>query len=81
MTMLSRHIDSSYDVYLGLYQAITGLEERQKAYRRFSPVFFDLIDSPDDDSAWHEILAYFSSATQIGLTTTPKEMRYVSNIT
>ena len=51
MTMLSRHIDSSYEVYLGLYQAITGPEERQKAYRRFSPVFFDLIDSPDDDSA------------------------------
>ena len=79
MTKLSRNIDPSYDVYLGLYQAITGPEERQKAYRKFSPTFFDLIvidechrGSAADDSAWREILEYFSSATQIGLTATPK---------
>ena len=87
MTKLSGNIDPSYEVYLGLYQAITGPEERQKAYRRLSPAFFDLIvidechrGSAAADSAWREILEYFSSATQIGLTATPKETKYVSNI-
>ena len=87
MTKLSGNIDPSYEVYLGLYQAITGPEERQKAYRKFSPAFFDLIvidechrGSAADDSVWREILEYFSSATQIGLTATPKETKYVSNI-
>jgi type I restriction enzyme R subunit len=82
-----REINKSYEVYLGLYQAITGPEERQKLFREFSPGFFDLIvidechrGSAAEDSAWHEILAYFSSATQIGLTATPKETEYVSNI-
>ena len=87
MTKLSRSVDTSYEVYLGLYQAITGPEEHQKAYREFSREFFDLIvidechrGSAADDSAWREILEYFSSATQIGLTATPKETKYVSNI-
>ena len=82
-----RRIDTAYEVYLGLYQAITGPEEHQKLFREFSPRFFDLIvvdechrDTADADSAWHEILEYFSSATQIGLTATPKETEYVSNI-
>lgn len=82
-----RRIDTAYEVYLGLYQAITGPEERRKLFREFSPDFFDLIvidechrGSAAEDSAWREILEYFSSATQIGLTATPKETRYVSNI-
>ena len=82
-----RRIDTAYEIYLGLYQAITGPEENQKIFREFSPGFFDLIvidechrGSAAEDSAWREILEYFSSATQIGLTATPKETRYVSNI-
>ena len=82
-----RRIDTAYEIYLGLYQAITGPEERQKIFREFSSGFFDLIvidechrGSAAEDSAWREILEYFSSATQIGLTATPRETRYVSNI-
>jgi type I restriction enzyme, R subunit len=82
-----RRIDTAYEVYLGLYQAITGPEDRQKLYREFSRGFFDLIvvdechrGSAAEDSAWREILEYFSEATQIGLTATPKETAYVSNI-
>ena len=82
-----RRIDPAYEIYLSLYQAITGPEEHQKIFREFSPGFFDLIvidechrGSAADDSAWREILEYFSSATQIGLTATPRETRYVSNI-
>ena len=82
-----RRIDTAYEIYLGLYQAITGPEDRQKLFREFSPGFFDLIvidechrGSAAEDSAWREILEYFSSATQIGLTATPKETEYVSNI-
>jgi len=82
-----RRIDTAYEVYLGLYQAITGPEERQKLFREFSPSFFDLIvidechrGSAAEDSAWREILEYFSAATQIGLTATPQETKYVSNI-
>src|ERR1700738_2870470 len=81
-----RRIDTAYEVYLGLYQAITGPEERQKLFREFSPGFFDLIvidecrrGSAAEDSAWREILDHFSGATQIGLTATPKETEYVSN--
>ena len=82
-----RQINKAYEVYLGLYQAITGPEDRQKLFREFSPGFFDLIvidechrGSAAEDSAWREILEYFSGATQIGLTATPKETKYVSNI-
>lgn len=82
-----RRIDTSYEIYLALYQAVTGPEERQKLYRELSPDFFDLIvidechrGSAVEDSVWREILDYFSAATQIGLTATPKETKYVSNI-
>jgi len=82
-----RRIDTSYEIYLALYQAITGPEDSQKLYRELSPDFFDLIvvdechrGSAAEDSAWREILEHFSAATQIGLTATPKETKYVSNI-
>lgn len=82
-----RRVDTAYEVYLGLYQALTGPEERKKLYKQFSPGFFDLIvidechrGSAAEDAAWREILDYFSAATQIGLTATPKETAYASNI-
>jgi type I restriction enzyme R subunit len=82
-----RRVDTAYEVYLGLYQSLTGPEERQKLYKEFSPGFFDLIvidechrGSAAEDSAWREILEHFSDATQIGLTATPKETEYASNI-
>ena len=83
----NRKADKSYEIYLALYQAITGTEEQQKIYKQFSKDFFDLIvvdechrGSAEEDSAWREILSYFSGATQIGMTATPKETKYVSNI-
>ncbi|MCK5681137.1 DEAD/DEAH box helicase family protein, partial [bacterium] len=82
-----RQADKSYEIYLSLYQAVTGNEEEKNIYKQFSPSFFDLIvidechrGSAAEDSAWREILVYFSSATQIGLTATPKETKEVSNI-
>lgn len=89
MTKISkRQIDKSYEIYLSLYQAVTGSEEEQNIYKQFSPDFFDLIaidechrGSAAEDSAWREILAYFSSATHVGLTATPKETKDVSSIT
>ncbi|GFD74085.1 EcoAI/FtnUII family type I restriction enzme subunit R [Alteromonas marina] len=82
-----RKIDPAYEVHLALYQALTGPEESQKAYKQVDPDFFDLIiidechrGSAAEDSAWREILEYFSGATQIGLTATPKETEEVSNI-
>ncbi len=82
-----RQANKSYEIYLSLYQAVTGNEEEKNIYKQFSPDFFDLIiidechrGSAAADSAWREILEYFSSATQIGLTATPKETKEVSNI-
>jgi type I restriction enzyme R subunit len=82
-----RMVDKSFEIYLSLYQAVTGSEEEKNIYKQFSPDFFDLIivdechrGSAAEDSAWREILDYFHSATQIGLTATPKETKDVSNI-
>ncbi len=81
-----RKIDTSYEIYLSLYQAVTGAEEEKNIYKQFSPDFFDLVvidechrGSAAEDSAWREILDYFSSATQVGLTATPKETKDVSS--
>ncbi|WP_252272584.1 EcoAI/FtnUII family type I restriction enzme subunit R [Pseudomonas subflava] len=83
-----RQIDTSYEIYLSLYQAVTGAEEEKNVYKQFSPDFFDLIvidechrGSAAEDSAWREILDYFSNATHVGLTATPKETKEVSSIT
>jgi type I restriction enzyme R subunit len=88
MTKISkRQVDKSYEIYLSLYQAVTGSEEDKNIYKQFSPDFFDLVvidechrGSAAEDSAWREILAYFSSATHVGLTATPKETKDVSSI-
>ena len=88
MTKISkRQIDKSYEIYLSLYQAVTGNEEERNIYKQFSPDFFDLIvidechrGSAAEDSAWRDVLSYFSSATHIGLTATPKETKDVSSI-
>lgn len=81
-----RMIDKSYEVYLALYQGLTGADEEANAYKQFSPEFFDLIvvdechrGSAREDSAWREVLTYFKKATHIGLTATPKETDEVSN--
>ena len=83
-----RQADKSYEIYLSLYQAVTGTEEEKNTYKQFSRDFFDLVvidechrGSAAEDSAWREILDYFSNATHIGLTATPKETKEVSNIT
>ena len=85
--IVNRTADKSYEIYLSLYQAVTGTEEEQNIYKQFSPDFFDLIvvdechrGSAAADAAWRKVLEYFSTATQIGLTATPKETENVSNI-
>ena len=88
MTVIrKKKIDKAYEIYLALYQGLTNYNEDKDAYREFSPDFFDLIivdechrGSAAADSAWREILEYFHSATQIGMTATPKETKQVSNI-
>ena len=83
----NRKIDKSFEIYLSLYQAVSGTEEESNIYKQFSPDFFDLIvidechrGSAAEDSSWREILDYFTSATQVGLTATPKETEDVSNM-
>ncbi len=81
-----RMIDKSYEIYLALYQGLTGSDEEANAYKQFSPDFFDLIvidechrGSANEESAWREILTYFNNATHIGLTATPRETKETSN--
>ena len=88
MTVIrKKKIDKAYEIYLALYQGMTSYDEDSDAYREFSRDFFDLIvvdechrGSAAEDSAWREILEYFSSAAQIGLTATPRETKEISNI-
>lgn len=81
----NRHLDSSYEIYMSLYQQLVG-DNGEEIFRQFKPEFFDLIivdechrGSAKDDSQWRAILNYFKDAVQIGLTATPKETKEVSN--
>ena len=83
----NRKIDKSYQVYFALYQGLTGNEDWKNVYKQFSPEFFDMViidechrGSAAEASAWREVLEYFNTATQIGLTATPKETKDVSNL-
>ncbi|HTQ48488.1 MAG TPA: DEAD/DEAH box helicase family protein [Polyangiaceae bacterium] len=83
-----RTADKSFEVYLALYQAVTGNEDEAQVYRQFSPDFFDLVvidechrGSAKEDSAWRAILDHFEPAIQLGMTATPKETRDVSTLT
>lgn len=88
MTMVThRKIDKSYEVYLALYQSMTGNDDTKNIFTQFSKDFFDLVivdechrGSAKDDSLWRKVLEYFDNAVQIGLTATPKENKEVSNI-
>jgi len=82
-----RDANKAYEIYLALYQAVSGTEEERNIYKQFSPDFFDLVivdechrGSAAEDSTWRDILSYYSKATQIGLTATPKETKKTSNI-
>jgi len=84
----NRKIDPSYEIYLGLYQAITGPDEDDKIFKRVSRDLFDMVvidechrGSAAEDASWREILEYFAKAIQVGLTATPKETKYVSSST
>ncbi|WP_340158257.1 DEAD/DEAH box helicase family protein [uncultured Maribacter sp.] len=83
----NRKIDKSYQIYFALYQGLTSTDEDKNAYKEFSRDFFDLVvidechrGSAAEASAWRDVLTYFDSATQIGLTATPKETKDVSNM-
>jgi len=83
----NRKVKKNYEIYLALYQAVTGRDEWKQIYRQFPADFFDLVvidechrGSAAADSAWREIIDYFRSATHLGLTATPKETKEVSNI-
>lgn len=78
---------TSHEVYFSLYQQLVGDDDKEHFSELFTPDFFDLIvvdechrGSAKEESRWRRILEYFSSATQIGMTATPKETKYVSNI-
>lgn len=78
---------TSYEVYFSLYQQLVGDDDEEHYFALFQPDFFDLVivdechrGSAKEESRWRRILEYFSAATQIGMTATPKETRYISNI-
>ncbi|MDZ4285424.1 MAG: DEAD/DEAH box helicase family protein [Candidatus Sungbacteria bacterium] len=83
-----RQVDKAFEVYLGLYQGLTGMEEEKNIFKQFSPDFFDLVIVDEchrgvarEDASWREILDYYKNATQIGLTATPKETAVASTQT
>lgn len=79
---------TSHEVYFSLYQQLVGDDDKEYFSELFTPDFFDLIivdechrGSAKEESRWRRILEYFNSATQIGMTATPKETKYISNLT
>ena len=81
------HPDTAHEVYFALYQQLIGQEGAKNYEELFKPEFFDMVivdechrGSAKDDSNWREILTYFKDAIQLGMTATPKETRYQSNI-
>jgi type I restriction enzyme R subunit len=83
----NRNLDSSYEIYMALYQQLAG-DDREEAFRQFKPNFFDLIvidechrGSAKEESVWRKILDYFSEATHIGCTATPIETKEASSFT
>lgn len=83
----NKDLDSSYEIYLALYQQFTG-DDGEETFRQFQPNFFDLIvidechrGSAKEESAWRKVLDYFSSATHIGCTATPIETKEASSQT
>lgn len=88
MTVIrNKQVDTAYNIYLALYQGLSDSKNPDAdAYRQFSPEFFDLVvvdechrGSAREDSKWREILDYFSTATHLGLTATPKETATISS--
>lgn len=78
---------TSHQVYFSLYQQLVGDDDQEHFSELFTPDFFDLIivdechrGSAKEESRWRRILEYFQSATQIGMTATPKETKYISNL-
>ena len=78
---------TSHEVYFSLYQQLVGDDDQEHFSELFTPDFFDLIivdechrGSAKEESRWRRILDYFQSATQIGMTATPKETKYISNL-
>ena len=78
---------TSHEIYFSLYQQLVGDDDKEHFSELFTPDFFDLIivdechrGSAKEESRWRRILEYFNSATQIGMTATPKETKYISNL-
>ena len=78
---------TSYEVYFSLYQQLVGDDDQEHFSELFAPDFFDLIivdechrGSAKEESRWRRVLEYFSDAVQIGMTATPKETKYISNL-
>lgn len=78
---------TAHEVYFSLYQQLVGDNDEEKYRDLFTPDFFDLVivdechrGSAKEESRWRKILEYFSGATQIGMTATPKETKYISNL-
>lgn len=80
-------IDSAFEIYMALYHQLVGKDGEEDPFLQVQPTFFDLIivdechrGSSKDDSAWRKVLEYFSSATQIGMTATPKSIAGADNL-